>query len=62
MIARIAYPILALQVELLYQKEFPIGNNKAIEEHCEYIAKFIESCGWTMDQYLERFMQDEESN
>ena len=60
---KIPYVVLALQVEKLYSKEFPEGNNQAIQEHCEYIAKFIESCGWTVENYFERWMkeQDEET-
>jgi hypothetical protein len=57
---KISYPILALQIELLYQREFAEGNDKAIEDHCLYIANFIRSCGWTEEEYLERWMREQD--
>lgn len=53
-IPKVPFEILFLEVEKLYQKQFPPGAYKAIEEHCEYISQFIEACGWSIDQYQER--------
>lgn len=57
---KIPYPVLALQVEILYEKKFPEGNNQAIQDHCEYIAKFIESCGWSVEDYFDRWMKEQD--
>lgn len=59
---KIPYFILALNIEKLYQKELPEHDTKAIAQHCEYINKFIESCGWTSEEYMERWMQEQEDN
>jgi hypothetical protein len=56
---KIPYLVMAMQLERLYQKEFHENDLKAIEEHCNYIAEFIEACGWTIDDYLARFIKDE---
>lgn len=56
---KIPYAILALQVELLYQKKFPENNLKAIEDHCEYIAQYIESCGYSVAEYMELWMREQ---
>lgn len=52
---KVSYEILTAEVDKLYQKQIPIGNNQAIEQHCEFIASFIESCGWTVEEYFEEF-------
>ena len=59
---KIPYRILALQVELLYQKEFDDNNLKAIEDHCEYIAQYIKACGWDELEYFERWMQEQDQD
>ena len=58
---KIPYEVMALEVERLYAREFPPNSDRAIEEHCEYIATFIESCGWTVEEYLQRWMHEGEN-
>ena len=50
--SKIAYEIVALEVEKLYSKTFNDSQEKEIAEHCEFIANFIESCGWDADDFL----------
>jgi len=57
---RIPYEIMSYQVELLYQKQFDSNQDAAITKHCEYIAEFIRACGYTEEEYLERWMVEQE--
>jgi hypothetical protein len=59
---KIPYLIMALEVERLYSKEFPEGDDAAITKHCEYIASFINSCGYSEDEYMERWMREQDLN
>lgn len=47
---RVAYETVALQVEKLY--DFSIVEERKIEERCELIREFIESCGWEIGEFL----------
>lgn len=49
---RIPYEVLALQVDRLYNKDFPEDSTQSIEEHCEFIQTFIQSCGWDLDDFI----------
>jgi hypothetical protein len=53
---KVAYEIVAAEVDKLYQKEFPPGAHHAIEDHCEFIATFIESCGWKLEEYMAEYI------
>jgi len=57
MVARVPYEVMAYQVEILYQKEFP-PHDPAITQHCEFIAEFIRSCGWTEEEYWDRWVKE----
>lgn len=55
---KIQYELVALEVEKLYGKIFPPdAPNKEVEDHCEYIAKYIESCGWDTDDYMSEYIR-----
>lgn len=54
---RIQFEILNIEVDKLYAKKIDSTNNKALEEHCEFIAIFIESCGWSTDDYMRRVFE-----
>lgn len=58
-IKRIPFCVVSLEVEKLYQRKFPVGNEKAITEHCEYISTFIEACGWQIDEYFDRWTAEQ---
>jgi hypothetical protein len=57
---KIPYEILAVQVEKLFEKELP-DNDDEIDAHCRYIDSFITSCGWDVNEYFERWMQQPEN-
>ena len=57
---KVPYATLAYEIEKLYSKELPQGDDKAIEDHCELIAQFICSCGWEETEYWERWMQEQD--
>ena len=53
---RIKYDQLYMQVDSLFQKEFDPNDTKGINEHCDYIRTFIESCGWVIDDFIREMM------
>lgn len=55
---KMSYEFVHLQVEKMYAKEFDEKDTTSIEEHCEKIAAFIVSCGWTEEEYIERYCND----
>lgn len=54
---RVPYEILAVEIEKLYAKEFP-PHDPAISNHCAFIAEFIRSCGWTEEEYWDRWVKE----
>lgn len=56
---KIAYPILAMEVERLYQVQFDENDMEAIEKHIDFIATFIRSAGWDEEEYLDRWLQEQ---
>jgi hypothetical protein len=59
---KVPFEILFLEVEKLYQKQFDPSDTISIEEHCDFIRIFIESCGWTSDEYIRRMFDSKQSN
>lgn len=60
---KISYEILSLEVEKLYAREFPEGtSNRVIEDHCNLISTLIESCGWDITEYLNRWFSETKGN
>jgi len=56
---KISYEILVVEVDKLYRKEFAPGTKEeVIAEYCEYIATFIESCGWKTDDFVLKYVTD----
>ncbi|HEY5268394.1 MAG TPA: hypothetical protein VII94_04645 [Candidatus Saccharimonadales bacterium] len=55
---KIMYEIVCLTVDKLYDKTFPPGTpNKEVEDHCEYIAKYIEATGWSIEDYMDEYIR-----
>ena len=52
---KIAYEILALEVDKLYSEKISSNDVKAIDDHLAYIETFIESCGWEVDEYMREY-------
>lgn len=49
---KIPFEQVSLQVEILWKKEFLPNDIIGINEHCDFIRSFIESCGWSIDDYI----------
>lgn len=49
---KIPFHIVDVEVSKLYDKKFDHSDTKGIEDHCEFIASFIESCGYTIEEYF----------
>jgi hypothetical protein len=54
-----SFHILEPQVNKLYEKEFDSNDIESINNHCESIAQFIESCGWNVEDYIRAMFRDE---
>lgn len=55
---KVEYAILALQLEELYSVHIDPKDDKAIGEHCEMIARFIEDAGWTLEEFVRESLKD----
>jgi hypothetical protein len=55
---KLQYEVLSMLVDKLYEKEFPEGDDAAIEAHCKFIADTIRSAGWDEQEYMERWLQE----
>lgn len=53
---KVAYEVLAVAVDKLYQKDLLPTDLKGIAEHSEYIATFVEACGWTAEEFLDEYV------
>lgn len=60
---KIPFEVLQVEVEKLYAVEFPSGtSDKVIEDHCNLIAELIESSGWDITDYLNRWFNGPPEN
>lgn len=55
---RVPYEILAPHIDRLYEKEFPVGADAAIEAHILDIVAFLHACGWTEEEYIQRYVSE----
>lgn len=53
---KVQYEILALEVDKLYPPYYVLKPGETIEQHLMDIEGFIESCGWTTEEYLEEYI------
>lgn len=53
---RVPYEIMAVEVDKMYPPHYVLKPNETIEEHLMNIEAFIESCGWTTEEYLEEYI------
>jgi len=51
-----------MQVDSLFQKEFDPTDTKGINEHCDYIRDFIESCGWDVSSFIRAMLNNKVAN
>lgn len=52
------YHILAFEVDKLYMQKIDETKIKNIEEHSEFIAQFIESAGWKLEEFIDRYVHE----
>jgi hypothetical protein len=62
MSAQIQYEIVALQVEKMFAETIPLCDEAEINKRFNNIREFIESCGWSYEQYTDRMMGWDRSN
>lgn len=59
---KIQYEIVALQVEDMFDKTISLTDKDEIVKSFDSIRQFIESCGWSYDEYVSRMMGWNSSN
>lgn len=53
---RVPYEVMAVEVDKMYPPHYVLKPNETIEDHIMDIHNFIESCGWTTEEYLEEYI------
>lgn len=53
---KVPYEVMALEVDKLYPPHYQLKPGETIEQHLMDIETFIESCGWTTEEYLEEYI------
>lgn len=53
---KIPYEVLSLEIDKLYPPHYQLKDGETIDEHLLFIDSFIESCGWTAEEYLEEYV------
>lgn len=48
---KLPYDYVSREVDKLYEKNFDEKDLVSIDEHCAFIATFINACGWTEDEF-----------
>jgi len=53
---KVPYEVMALEVDKLYPPHYVLKAGETIEQHLMDIEAFIESCGWTTEEYLAEYI------
>jgi len=53
---KVPYEVMALEVDKLYPPHYVLKPGETIEQHLMDIEGFIESCGWTTEEYLKEYI------
>lgn len=53
---KVPYEIMAVEVDKLYPPHYVLKQGETIEQHLMDIETFIESCGWTTEEYLSEYI------
>lgn len=53
---KVPYAVLAMEVDKLYPPHYVLKDGETIEQHLMDIEAFIESCGWTTEEYLSEYI------
>jgi len=63
---KLPYEYVSKHVELLYQRQFEPHQIEDINAWCNFIIEYIESCGWSTEEYVaamwEEFRQNSKSH
>ena len=57
MVNKMQFELLEHQIGQLLEVDFCDTDNRSIQNHCKYIAEYIESCGWTEEDYHREFVK-----
>jgi hypothetical protein len=55
-IRKVTPDYLLKEVDKLYAREIDPKDTRSIEQHCDFIAQFIEACGYSTDEYVRMIM------
>lgn len=50
---KLPYDYITKEVDKLYDREIDPNDLEAVSRQCEFIQTFIESCGWTTEDYID---------
>jgi len=50
------YELVAIEMEKLWNIQIDPLDEAAMEKHCDLLRSFVESCGWSVDDYIRRMM------
>jgi hypothetical protein len=54
--SKLPFEYVESHVDKLYEKQFDEDDLKSIDNHCDFIREFINSCGWTEEEYIRSMM------
>lgn len=53
---KIPYETVAVGMEKLWSAQFEFDDEQGMSDHCDLLRSFVESCGWSVDDYIRRMM------
>lgn len=59
---RIPFEIMTIEVDKLYDKWFAEEDENALSKHIDFIRVFINSCGWSEEEYCRRMFGFDQKN
>lgn len=58
---KVPFEVMALEVDKLYPPHYNLKPGETVEEHCAFIAQFIQACGYTEEEYLDLWFAKQRS-
>lgn len=59
---KLSFEQVSIQVDKLYDQVIPLDDLEAIGEQCQLIDSLIEGCGWQVNEFWERWIQEQDIN
>jgi len=53
---KVPYEILAVEVDKMYPPHYTLKEGETIDQHIMDIHDFIESCGWSVEEFTEEYI------